>query len=452
MTVNSLFAGAAKVLITPALGTRINGDFISHYATTIHDDLYCKTLILRRDPQVVLFIIVDTCTMSKEFIDEVKDLVATGMEISREDILMSSTHTHAGGSLEEVHLGAIDTGYRQKLPELIVSSVQKAWDSLTPAKIAFGNTSVPQHVICRRYYMKQGYQPFNPVTGGFDEIKTNPAGLANLIDHPVSAVDPGLSYLAVQGLDNRWISILANYSLHYVGDWDNGTITADYFGTFSKNLTKMLGNDFVAIMSNGTSGDVNIWDFQNPDRYPHEHFKKSELIGRDLAGKLVETLDLLEWEYDPEIRIHHEALVLPVRKPLIKELEIASEVVRTSNYGNYNYDDENLRKIYAREQMLLHETGDHRNLPLQVIRIGTAMIGGLPGEFFAETGLWLKQETPARYYFTIGLANGNVGYVPPAKELKRGGYETWRCRYSCLQENAEEQVRMKMREIMNSFQ
>jgi hypothetical protein len=390
--------------------------------------------------------------MSEEFINEVKALIAADTEIARENILMSSTHTHAGGSLEEVHLGAIDTGYRQKLPELIVASVQKAWNNLAPAKIGFGSTNVPQHVICRRYYMKEGYLSFNPVSRGFDEIKTNPAGLANLIDHPVSAVDPGLSYLAVKGLDNRWISILANYSLHYVGDWDNGTITADYFGTFSKNLTKMLGSDFVAIMSNGTSGDINIWDFQNPDRYPHEHFRKSELIGHDLAGKLVENLDLIEWEYNPEIKIQHETLVLPVRKPHIKELEMASEVVRSSNYSNYNYDDENLRKIYAREQMLLHETGNHRTLPLQVIGIGTAMIGALPGEFFAETGLWLKQQSPVLFYFTIGLANGNVGYVPPAKELKGGGYETWRCRYSCLQENGEEQVRMKMREIMNNFQ
>ena len=35
-------AGAAQVDITPMLGTRMNGDFISHYATSIHDPFFQK--------------------------------------------------------------------------------------------------------------------------------------------------------------------------------------------------------------------------------------------------------------------------------------------------------------------------------------------------------------------------------------------------------------------------
>lgn len=453
MTKASLQAGAAQVNITPVLGTRINGDFISHYATHIHDHLFSRALVLKEQQTTVAMVVVDTCIMSEEFIQPVKERITASTGILPNNILISSTHTHAAGAVEEVHLGGLDAAYREKLPGLIVQSVEDALQRLQPAKIAFGRVDVPRHVVCRRYLMKDGYQPANPVTGKADIIKTNPFGLEKFIDRPAATPDPGLSYLAVRTLDDRWISILANYSLHYVGDWINGTITADFFGTFSRHLAAMLDNpdNFIAIMTNGTSGDVNIWDFQHPDRYPDEHFAKSDLIGKDLAGSIRDNLDSLAWDADPEIQVRHEQLTLSTRKPSPGELSMAADLVSQSNYYTYRYDDWNLRKLYAREQMLLEETPDQRTLPLQIIRIGDGMIGALPGEFFAETGLSLREHCPAAHYFSIGLANGAVGYVPPAHELERGGYETWRCRYSCLEKEADDKVRKRMLALMHSL-
>lgn len=86
-----------------------------------------------------------------------------------------------------------------------------------------------------------------------------------------------------------------------------------------------------------------------------------------------------------------------------------------------------------------------------MIQLGNILIGGLAGEFFAETGLSLKQKSPVKNYFTIGLANGNRGYVPPEHEIRKGGYETWRCRASCLELNAEKIVREKLLKILNQF-
>lgn len=65
-------------------------------------------------------------------------------------------------------------------------------------------------------------------------------------------------------------------------------------------------------------------------------------------------------------------------------------------------------------------------------------MGGLGGEFFSASGKALKQESD--FYFSICLANDYVGYVPPANEFINGGYETWRCRSSFLEENAERRV------------
>src|SRR5690606_32791487 len=150
------------------------------------------------------------------------------------------THTHAAGAVEEVHLSHVDLSYREKLPDLILKAVSLAKSQLIPAKVSFGQVDVPEHLRCRRYLMKHPYKPMNPVTGEVDEIKTNPFGAEALIDSPIAEVDPGLAFLGVKSLEDQWISILGNYSLHYVGDWENGTISADYFGVFSNALKEKL--------------------------------------------------------------------------------------------------------------------------------------------------------------------------------------------------------------------
>jgi neutral ceramidase len=443
MNQESLFAGVAKVKTTPPLGTRINGDFITHYATQIHDDLFARALILERKNIKLVFVVVDICVMPKDFLDDVKAMIAKELGILGQCVMISSTHTHAAGSVADVHLGGLEPGYRTGLQGLIVEAVRQAGKRMMPAQVAFGRVAVPEHLLCRRYQMKDGYIPLNPVTGAPDQIKTNPFGAEAFIEGSLRPTDPELNYMAVQGLDGQWIGLVANYSLHYVGDWDNGTISADYFGVFAGEVARLLNApvDFVAMMTNGTSGDVNIWDFLKPDRYPKENFQKSKLIGGDLAVKVFESTGQLVWEVEPELAVLYKDVESKVVKPSADELTEAKIIVGKGGYENLVIDSEGLRRLYAREQLLLNDSPDLRVCPLQIFKIGNAMIGALAGEFFSETGLWLKKNIQAEHYFTITMANGNVGYVPPAEEIALGGYETWRCRYSCLVPGAEKTIR-----------
>lgn len=450
---NQLLAGAAKTDITPPLGTFINGDFVSHYAQWIHDNLYSKALVLQYQDTTIAIVVVDICVLPNELVDHIKLLITEETGISRENIILSSTHTHAAGSVASVYLCAADLLYTKKLPALIVDSVVKAKQTLRPAKVGFGSVDVPEHVRCRRYFMQDAYQPLNPVNGGYDTIKTNPFGREQFILKPESVTDPEVSYLAVQSTEGEWISILANYSLHYVGDWDNGTISADYFGVFAEELRQKLGagNEFIGMMSNGTSGDINIWDFRDNSGYPSGKFEKSRFIGNHIAEKLVQSLDKIQWEELPSIRIQYEEMSLAVRKASEEELEAAKKIIAESHYENLVIDDEGLRSLYAREQVLLNELPDTLQFPVQAIQIGEGIIGALSAEIFAETGLWLKANVSTQKYFTIGLANGNCGYLPPAHEFELGGYETWRSRTSKLEKSAEEKVKNKQLQLVNNL-
>lgn len=208
----------------------------------------------------------------------------------------------------------------------------------------------------------------------------------------------------------------------------------------------------VAMMTNGTSGDVNIWDFLQPERYPKELFAKSKMIGEDLGRRLIGSMDTIYWESLPVLKSAFSEVTLEVEKPGETQLEEAKRIVATTNYETITPDTpDDIKRLYAREQLLVERFPDTISCPVQAFRIGNILIGALAGEFFAETGLRLKNNFDGKPYFTISMANGNIGYVPPKDQLPLGGYETWRCRYRCADENSERVVRETLEDMAASL-
>src|SRR5690606_30859166 len=134
METQTLYAGAAQVDITPPLGTIINGDHVLHYARYIHDALYAKALVMRNGDTTVALMVADICAMDNTLLDEVKAGIQKQADIPAENILISSTHPHAAGSVVRLLLSPADLPYRQKLPDLLIEAVVKAKDNLPPAR------------------------------------------------------------------------------------------------------------------------------------------------------------------------------------------------------------------------------------------------------------------------------------------------------------------------------
>src|SRR5204863_1976162 len=90
--------------------------------------------------------------------------------------------------------------------------------------------------------------------------------------------------ISVQDPKRKAIALFANYSLHYVGGSPAGQISADYFGEFARVMPSRLRGDenFVAVMSNGTSGDINNIPF-GIIRPPREPFEQIRLVAAKAA-------------------------------------------------------------------------------------------------------------------------------------------------------------------------
>ncbi len=429
-----LQAGAALSNITPFLGGGIVGNFgIPPEAKYIHDELYAKCLVLDDGKEQIAIVIVDNLSINREVFDHARKLIREATGMKEENVLMAATHTHSSVSASSVGDERMNYNYGKPLDEYqtfvarrISDGVRRAIYQKEPAKIGWSSVDVPQHVFNRRWIMKKGTDVPNPF-GGQDKARMNPGvGNPNL-DRPAGKTDPEVYFVSVQALDGRPIALLANYSLHYVGGVPNDHITSDYYGAFAEQFSRMMdaGNKapgFVAIMSNGTSGDINNVNVKGPAERM-QSYQKMQIVARDVARAIYDNYNKISYQTDVKLGAAYSNLNLKVRKPTPQMLARAKEVVANPE-GVKLYHP--LEATYAKRAIQMQERWpEHVEVVMQTLRIGDLGIAAIPFETFAETGLEIKAKSPFKSTFTIELANGNYGYLPTPEQHELGGYETW---------------------------
>ncbi|MCX6909364.1 MAG: neutral/alkaline non-lysosomal ceramidase N-terminal domain-containing protein, partial [Verrucomicrobia bacterium] len=416
-TAAELRAGAAKSCITPSLTTPINGDLTPIVARHVHDDLFVRALVLDDGATRLAYALVETCLLDRPVFDEAKKLVQQQTGLAPEQVMMSCAHTHSGGSACSAHLSEADPAYRAWLPGRIADAIRCAVNNFAPAQVAWGSGNVPQHVFCRRLSIKLGMTYTNQLGATNERAKMNWDSPHPADGEPTGPTDPEVFTLSIKHADGRPLALLANYSLHYVGDVGAGHISADYFGAFADRIQQLLGADrqdppFVGILSNGTSGDINNW---NPKIGPNSPAPYTNIrkVADDVAQEVLQVVRRMQHRRDVTLGARLGECVVATRRPSADEVKKAREVVAGRPVSQLKTWPED----YAREQIILSEYPAEVSMPLQVFRIGDLAIAAWPGEIFAASGLNLKKQTPLKPLFNVGLANGWYGYIPPPEQF-----------------------------------
>ena len=242
--------------------------------------------------------------------------------------------------------------------------------------------------------------------------------------------------------------MLANYSLHYVGGIPPNQLSADYFGEFARQIKKRLGGDetFVGIMSNGTSGDINNYNFREP-RPRAAAFERVIAVASVIADKTYDAVKDLKYRSDAEIVLQERTLDLGIRKPDQGELEYAKKLLAAAK----DADRLTTSEVYARETVNIDKGPGTVNIKLQALRIGELGIVAIPCEVFAEIGLEIKQKSPLKPTFVIALANGYNGYLPTPEQHVLQGYETWRSSWSYLEVDASTKINQQIFQMLNQI-
>lgn len=422
-----LRAGAAAVDITPReFPLNMPGGFSANLAESAHDTLHARALVLDDGATTLALVVVDNLGVAPEVLAEAKEVASRETGIAAYRMLICSTHTHSGPPSNTRDGAAPAVAYRKVLVEGLAEAIIQAHAALQPAAVGAAAHPLPEEVFNRRWYLKPGKMPLNPF-GKLDQVKMNPGTSPEVLDRPAGPTDPDITIISVQDQRRKPLALLANYSLHYVGAVPRGQLSADYFGEFSRLMPARLrgGDDFVAMMSNGTSGDINNIPF-TVTRPPREPFEQVRIV----ASKAADTAWLAhrkieQHRSDARLGMLQREIVLKYRRPTAEQLVEAREVVAVTDPDAIARLPR-LAQHYARKTIEAGERADETlTVTLQAMRIGDLAVCGIPFETFVEIGLDLKSRSPFPQTMVIGLANGRHGYLPTPEQHRLGGYETW---------------------------
>lgn len=445
----ALSAGAAQVDVTPKeFPVIVNCFFNERVVSKVTSPLFAKALVMETGPKdgvagstngpardtaakdTVALVVVDSCMMPRELIDEAKQLASLRTGIAVDRMLVAATHTHSAPAAMPCLGSDAQPGYAQFLAGKIAEAITTAHSRLAPAKFGATVVDAPAHTFNRRFIYKGDKRLTSPfaernVWANMHPGYQNPDALG-----PSGPVDTGLTLLSVQHADGRPMALLANYSMHY---FLSEPLSSDYYGVFAEQFTAAIGAgpDFVAMLSQGTSGDLMWMNYAGAKRdYTIAAFTAG-LVERAVEGYR----SIRHGSPQRALQAKEERMTLQRRVPDAQRLAWAREMMAKLQGRKPKTQPE----IYAREQIYLHEE-PQRELKLQTYLLGDLALTALPNEVFAITGLKLKSRSPARLTMNLELANGAEGYIPPPEQHLLGGYTTWAARTAGLQVEAEPRI------------
>jgi hypothetical protein len=177
----------------------------------------------------------------------------------------------------------------------------------------------------------------------------------------------------------------------------------------------------VALMANGTSGDINNINFLHP-RPSKKPYEQMRFVAEDLAAKVQSALAKVDYQDQVTLAARYRELPIARQQPTAEQIVWARQ---TLTKPAPKPDQVDLPYSYAHRIMNMIGREATVAVPLQVLRIGSVCIGTIPGEPFCQIGLEFRKRSPVQPAFLVELAHGSFGYVPTAEQFAWGGYETW---------------------------
>lgn len=439
----SLYAGVAEVDITPPVGY---GQYRGP-STGVNDPLYAKAVVFQEGENMAALVVCDVIGITREFSSEVRLEVSQQTDIPYGNIIVAATHTHTGpvfhtddGSvsnnpdvgypLEEYvnkkRTGELTDGdedsYEAILLRNVTRALMEAHDAMVQVDIESGSGKAEGLSFNRRFVMSDGRVRTNPGVGNPDIIR------------PAGPIDPEVGIILLRNSsDNKPLAGLINFANHT--DTVGGTeYSADYPAFLAASLSATLGDDFVSIFGQGTSGDLNHVDVVEASHQEGQG-RITKRIGEALSLVVKGEISNLKRSDHPQLSVRSEFVYAPLQQYTDEELRWAQQEERPSIYNQRSFlEFRRMLKIRSLEKM--QRTGEAIpptsggggwTLPveIQVFRIGedTAIVG-MPGEVFVELGLAIKEASPFETTLVIELTNRHIAYMPTEKAFAQGSYET----------------------------
>lgn len=477
------------MVITPPLGkpTSLAGySGRTEYAMGIRDELYASAVVVATEDAKVAVVSLDLLGIMFDDVDAAKALIHEQVpDLPPEHVMIACTHTHQGpdpfgifrvGQNFQHHP---DHAYLQLLPRLIAGAVIGANYRLQPARTCHGR-AFGGHLAANRRRQVPAPMPnlraIDPDVGvlQFEAADTGEllGAIVNFAAHPTiyGSKEPLVSADYVAGIRKAFAE---RYGPDAVVVYLNGPVGDLVPHTTPEFPPVHLQHDETRGIATFTNAETWCATLDlDPAAFP-AFFERLLAKGR-LAAKFVPLVTDQEFrvatDADGCVVFEHftpDALTLAFVKRLLawfylvshKDtaadaygralVSVASEAITGCAPGttteitlagstanvDARVDDPEMAREFPQfsesSHYLERDDASFMRVPVQLLRFGTLLLAGFPGEAINEMGLRVKQilEEDARVdqVMVVGLANGEMGYLLTPKEFEAQGYESLIC-------------------------
>lgn len=346
-----------------------------------------------------VFVALDNCEVSRAFMGPVLRQLADKFQLGTGSVAVVSSHTHSAPVLEQTLTDMTQPpteererimAYSRSLKAKLVEVVGAALTDLQPATMEQGLAQAT-FAMNRRVY--QG-----------DKVVFG--------DNPDGPVDWDVPVLRIKGTNGAVRAILFGYACHgtSVRSGDDWYAVSGEYMAYARQHLEAHQPGAVAMFLTGMGADS--------DPAPRGQLLHAKRHGLELAGAVMGVLDRPMQPVRGAFKLAYEEVELPLADPPSGE-----QLQKDAQSQDVHV------KRRAEEYLKLAEAGQPLpasvKLPLAALRIGENLTFVLMGgEVVVDYGRHIKRAFAADHPWTIGYAYEVPCYIPSARLIKEGGYET----------------------------
>lgn len=360
-------------------------------------DLYVKVLVLEHQGgHRAALVTSDLIGFPAAVAEPICAQISAKTGLQRSQILLTAAHNHAGPqlslkarSVEGAGAGEAErtVEYTHRLEDKVIEAVVQAAAHCEPARLSWGS-GVVDFAMNRREFTPRGVI-----------LGVNPRGLA----------DRSVPVLRVDSLDGKPRAILFGAGAHNTTlTGENYQVCGDYAG-FAQAYIEEHHPGAQAMFVLGCAGDVNP--------YPRGTMALARGHGTTLGKEVCRVLHTKLRPVSGPLQIVFDEADLPLQTLSREELQkLAANKRDIKSWG-------------AVRMLAMLDRGEkpptHYRCPVTVWQFGRDLtLVGLAGEVVVDYLTFLEQALGPNQLWVVAYCNDVFGYLPSARVLREGGYET----------------------------
>jgi hypothetical protein len=390
--------GLAEVKITPE-----HPLYLAGYASRnrpfdkVASDLYAKALAVEdREGHIAVLVTTDLLGLSAEVAEPICERVASKTGLKREQLLLSSSHIHTGPTItlhppseaKDAAVAQRNVEYTRRLQDQLVDVILQSLQKRDPARLSWGN-GIVHFVMNRREFTRRGVI-----------LGVNARGPA----------DRSVPVLRIDGADGKRRAVLFGAATH------NTTLTGncyevcgDYAG-FAQTYVQEKNPGVQAMFVLGCAGDS--------DPYPRGTMDIAREHGVTLGKEVCRVLQMKLQPVRGRLSLAFGKADLPLQAPPSR-----SELEKQAAAKN------SVQAWIAKQMLDRLNRGEklpnHYAAPISVWQFGQDLtLVGLSGEVVVDYVGLLEKALGPNHLWLSAYCNDVFGYLPSARVLQEGGYET----------------------------